>query len=283
MPGVEYRDALVNAHNDITMAEGNVRDIETLGSIVQEYKGAKGTEEFTSVAISPQGQLIATTYEESYLYFFTSKGEIERSILLPEKGDYMGLAFTEEGNILASEYESSTVYMLSPSGQHVQDLIKDLYGSTGVAVHKECIYVSESDSGKIAIHSMDGKLLRRVGIRGNGMGHFMCTYGLCFGPDGCLYVVDSEKNCVHVFDKDHTFVKELGHGILDEPSGIAFTRGGHIAVCSEDAKKVSFFSVNGKCLHEVKDIGLGRATSIAVDFDDFVYIADRDNARIVKL
>ena len=52
-----------------------------------------------------------------------------------------------------------------------------------------------------------------------------------------------------------------------------------------DANKLSIFTQDGQCVHEVTDIGLNHPFGVAVDSDAlFVfYIADCNNSRVVVL
>ena len=65
------------------------------------------------------------------------------------------------------------------------------------------------------------------------------------------------------------------------PTGIAVTKDGHVVVASEAGNKLSIFTLEGHCVHEVT--GLNSPYSVAVDASGWMYVADCDNHRILKL
>ena len=65
------------------------------------------------------------------------------------------------------------------------------------------------------------------------------------------------------------------------PTGIATTEDGHIVVTSAYTHKLSIFTPSGECVHEVKDVGLNCPCGVVVDTNDFIFVVDRDNHRIV--
>ena len=94
-----------------------------------------------------------------------------------------------------------------------------------------------------------------------------------------MYVTDRDNNCVQVFKQDGKFVRD----VLECPTGIAVTKDGHVVVASEADNKLSIFTLEGQCVHEVTDIGLNSPYSVAVDASGWVYVADCDNQRILKV
>ena len=71
--------------------------------------------------------------------------------------------------------------------------------------------------------------------------------------------------------------------MLKCPTGIAVTKDGHVVVALWAANKLSFFTLEGQCIHEVTDAGLKCPFGVAVDACGWVYVADYDNHRILKL
>ena len=77
------------------------------------------------------------------------------------------------------------------------------------------------------------------------------------------------------------FIRQFGNDIVKYPEGIAVTSDGHKVVASYGANKLSIFTQDGQCVHEVTDIGLNRLYGVAVDTDGHIYIADCNNSRVV--
>ena len=88
---------------------------------------------------------------------------------------------------------------------------------------------------------------------------------------------------MQAFEQGGEFVQQFGKDVLKSPSGVVMTKDGHVAAASREPSKVSFFTMEGQCVHEVTDIGLNGPHSVAVDACGWLYVADCDNHRILKL
>ena len=98
-----------------------------------------------------------------------------------------------------------------------------------------------------------------------------------------MYVTDGGNNRVQVFEQDGKYVRHFGKDVLKGPRGIAVTKDGHVVVSSKYASNLSIFTLEGQYVREVTDIGLNRPYGVAVDACGWVYVADCDNHRILKL
>ena len=131
--------------------------------------------------------------------------------------------------------------------------------------------------------SEDGECQYSFGSRGSDLGEFECPAFICVGQDGLVYVGDYEKNSALVFQQDGQFIQQFGKDVLESPDGIATTEDSHIVVTSSGSNKLSIFTPSGECVHEVKDVGLSFPCGVVVDKNGFIFVADRDNQRIIKL
>ena len=76
------------------------------------------------------------------------------------------------------------------------------------------------------------------------------------------------------------YIRQFGKSVLKSQTDIAVTK---IVVASWAANKLSFFTLEGQCVHEVTNIGLKSPFGVAVDACGWVYVADCNNHRILKL
>ena len=100
---------------------------------------------------------------------------------------------------------------------------------------------------RVQTFTPDGELLACWGLRGNGPGEFDLPWGVDIGPDGMVYVADWNNHRVQKLRPDGTFVQSFGVG-----AGRAGNGPGE----------------------------LNRPSSVAVDTDGVVYVADRGNDRV---
>lgn len=143
---------------------------------------------------------------------------------------------------------------------------------------------------------------RSMGGRGRGEGQFMLPAVPTVDESGRLYVTDSVKSNVQIFDKECRLVKTLGEegGILDDglrfmsPSAIAVDGKGVIYVCDTKNSRVQILDSEGTLikrfgralivvgLHEEAGvIGFNYPRGLALDEEEgLLYVADSGNHRL---
>ncbi len=147
---------------------------------------------------------------------------------------------------------------------------------------------------------------------GTGPGQFNHPRGLALGPDGDVYVVDSDNHRVQVFGPDGSFRREwgshcnlalglgcvdpdgagpleLGDGQFQEPWGIAVAQDGRVYVADTWNHRIQVFAPDGTFLTKWGTYGqTDRATwlfygprDIAIDASGRVFVTDTGNKRVV--
>ncbi len=98
------------------------------------------------------------------------------------------------------------------------------YGMCASLKH-ELVIASDSNTKQLRMHSLaDGSLVRSVGRKGRGKGHFNFQLGgLCVSPDeDSVLVADSHNNRVQeVRMADGSWVRFVGEGVVVEPEFVA--------------------------------------------------------------
>lgn len=139
------------------------------------------------------------------------------------------------------------------------------------------------DGSRIQVFDLDGVWLRQWSARG---------LGLAMGPDGRLYVADTDRHRIRVFDRQGTLLREWGSigsgpGQFDSPHAVALDRQGDVYVADTYNHRVQVFTPEGTYLTEWGSYGSGlgqfyRPFGILVDGEGDVYVADSWNGRIQK-
>jgi len=140
--------------------------------------------------------------------------------------------------------------------------------------------------------------LRQFGSLGTAPGQFTHPRNLAVGPDGNLYVVDTDNHRVQVFDSQGNFVRQWGSqgeadGQFKEPWGIAVDAEGNVYVADTWNHRIQVFDSNGKFLRkwgffattggELGEPGaFWGPRAIAIDAEGNLYVADTGNKRIQK-
>jgi len=140
-----------------------------------------------------------------------------------------------------------------------------------------------------------------IGEPGAGPGQFNAPHGLAIGPDGSLYVADSNNHRIQKFDSSGQFVLAFGSpsdpgttepatGTFNEPWGVAVGPDGSVYVADTWNHRIQKFDSNGNLITawgtagQTDLNGLGGIfwgpRDVVVSQDGRVYVTDTGNKRI---
>lgn len=143
-----------------------------------------------------------------------------------------------------------------------------------------------TDMGSAAVFVFDekeGKL--SVWRKAVGAAEFIAPVGIAVGPEGQIFVADSELGLVARLDRDGNPLQPLGMGQLQRPTGLAYeARSKRLFVSDTKAHQIKVFDLEGKLLSTIGDHGEGPGefnypTHIAV-LHEKLYVSDTLNARV---
>jgi streptogramin lyase len=162
------------------------------------------------------------------------------------------------------------------------------------------LYVAASDD-RISQISPSGKVVRSWGTNGSGPGQFDFNglqeangayASLAIGPDGKVYVSDSNNHRVQVFTADGTFVRKFGSdgtapGQFLLPFDLSVDSSGDVYVLDDIVQRLTKFAPDGTVLWIVDgatDPALkGHGHDAQIDATGRIVVGNDDNGKIVFL
>lgn len=174
--------------------------------------------------------------------------------------------------------------------------IKEFGSVSDVAVDsKGRIYGVDQERHRIVrIDDMTGKGLVAFGQAGKAQGQFNYPCGICIDAQDRIYITDTsaemgpKANRVVRMD-DMTGKNWQVFDLLEEPTGVAVDRAGHIYISNLAGDAITRIdSMDGKGFKEFGKSGSGksefsRPARIALDAQGRIYITDLGNSRIVRV
>ena len=165
---------------------------------------------------------------------------------------------------------------------------RELYRpQSGVVDEAGRVLVTDRGTPSVFVfNEMEGTL--KLWQQAEGSRNFISPIGIALGPDGTVFVTDSELGLVARLDREGNALEAIGKGHLTRPTGVAYdpsTR--RIYVVDTADHQVKLFDLQGKLLDVWGERGEGPGefnfpTYIAVGHQK-LYVADTINARIQTL
>ena len=136
----------------------------------------------------------------------------------------------------------------------------------GIAINGDIMYVAEHGGHRIHKLTLGGEFLSTFGNKGSDKGQFLCPWGICIGPNGRIYVADTDNNRIQVFHSDDTFSHIIYCNVSNRsyPYGLSFDISGLLHVtCISNI--VNVFTPEGQYVRQYGQSHLRSPFDIAID------------------
>lgn len=215
-----------------------------------------------------------------------------------------GVDFDAEGLLYAGDDPSRRIYVVNKDNRVVKvlDLSKQLKSIGGFIIDKKLqrLIIPDAKMDKIAIFSLDGKLLKTFGKRGDMEGEFNRPNSAAIDSHGNIYVVDTFNARVQKFTPEGVYLTKIGKrgdaiGDFGIIKGIALDSDDNVYVTDARFNRIMIFSSDGVLLltvgsahsqqkHEaIMAAGFLLPQGIYIDKANQVYVADMMNRRLQVL
>jgi hypothetical protein len=165
------------------------------------------------------------------------------------------IAADQYGNIYVTDPRGEGVLKYSSAGNLLQKISTTSNNMLGIAVAKSGDILVSQGTG-VAVYSSAGSLK-------SSFGSFGMANGITVDDAGAVYVVDSKKNNVQMFNVDYTLNSTFGStgsatGQFKQPTGITFEKiSKQLAVVDTLNGRVQFFTTGGIYQKSVGSFGSG--------------------------
>ncbi|MBI4826853.1 MAG: choice-of-anchor D domain-containing protein [Nitrospirae bacterium] len=197
-----------------------------------------------------------------------------------------GVALDAYDNLYVTDSKSNKLVIYGSDGTYI-DTIHGFSEPISVAVGNGSIYVGDS-SGTIKVYDKNRNYI-------NSFGNFLKPASIALDAAGNIYVVDSERDVVYVYNADGTFNFSFGgsgntNGLFHYPTSIAINAlAGEIIVTdlqvisssagTYEGARIQVFDMSGHYMRSFGDYGIGanklfRPSGVAVDEEGRVYVTD---------
>ena len=204
----------------------------------------------------------------------------------------IGLTVSKDNIIVLTDYNE--LVMLDKNGKNPK-VYKQTTNGHRFSFTRDAAVTSDAcllmtDKYSILKVTMDGKLLKAIGCRGNGREQFDNPFGITIDEKtGKVYVADLYNHRIQVLNRDYSFSHLFGSrgqamGQFNQPNGIALDSQGNVFVTDTFNHRIQKFSPDGKCLlcfgSEGSNPGQFHLPERIVIRSGYVYITEHKNSRV---
>ena len=205
----------------------------------------------------------------------------------------VAVAWDPAGRLIVSDSVGGVLWVFDSEGAQVDKLGADqLQRPCGLAIapatHR--IYVADAQAHQVVVLSASGKVLVRIGRRGDGPGEFNYPTAVALDSRDRLYVCDALNFRVQQFGPDFVPLRTIGFkgdvpGSFAQPKALAVDRDDHLYVLDAQFEAVQVFDATGRLLLSFGQEGRGPGqfwlpTGISIDGRNRIWIGDSYNRRV---
>jgi WD40 repeat protein len=210
------------------------------------FNGRKGR--VPGLAISPDGQRIASAHQQSTIDIWGADGKLLHT-LKGHQGDVVDVEFSPDGQTLVSTGRDGTVRFWSREGQPLKTISAHSKRVSTIAVSPDGKWVaSAGENQQVKLWNFQGQLIRTLN------GHKGFIWDVKFSPDGRAIASASWDNTVILWNLDGSKIRAFQNPLPDKEGGnrlvsVAFSPDGQTLVAGDWRGSLFWWTLDGKLLH----------------------------------
>jgi len=215
------------------------------------------------------------------------------------------VAIGPDGNVYVADTWNHRIQKFSPGGEFITAWgafvstdgqlgeMGVFWGPRAIAFTPDGnLLVTDTGNKRVQVFSPDGEAITQFGGAGVEDGYFDEPVGIAVDADGNIYVADTWNRRVQKFSPDFQFIKAWpvpgwdGQDILMKPY-LAVDQNNMVYAADPTGWRVLVWDADGNPKAAFGEFGAGPGefgylNGVAVSPDNFVWVADADNARVMK-
>ena len=239
------------------------------------------------IAFSDNGDTFVTSYSDHCIHVYDSNGKRKTTIGSEGSGKLRfnepeGIAITGDV-IYVAEYGGNRIHKLTTGGEFLGTFgergsdIGQFDGPCDIKISPNGkVYVADRDNNRVQVFHPDWTYSHVIDGNVSGNSSFSRPEGLAFDLSGNVHVCGYGSSSVTVFTPSGQFVRRY---VTNRPDSVAIDPSGNSLVSSSTGT-LSIFDPSGRFIHAVG--GFNCPFGVSVSPDGSVWVADRDNNRLVK-
>ena len=243
------------------------------------------------IAFSHNGDMFVTSETKHCIHVYDSSGKKKTTIGSEgscelQFNEPQGIAITGDV-VYVAEFRGNRIHKLTTRGEFLGifgesgSVIGQFNGPFDIKVIPDGkVYVADRGNSRVQVFHPDWTYSHVIDGNVSGDGRFSCPEVLAFDLSGNVYVGAYGSSSVTIFTPSGQFVCEYDKSHTIKPEGIAIDPSGYSLVNSYSNGTLSIFDPSGRFIHSVG--GFSYPFGVSVSPDGSVWVADRDNNRLVK-
>ena len=171
------------------------------------------------------------------------------------------------GNIYIADKENHRVQVFSCNGDYLFMFSEKMNAPFGICVSQNTVFVTQYTSHCINMYELEGKLIKSVGVEGNGEAQFNHPFGLDVSDrTNNIYVCDCDNHRIQILTEELKYHSMLGIDLLRRPRDVKVTRD-RVLVLDQSDPCMFVFDSEFILTNRLITRGVGKQTNKPLCFD----------------
>ncbi len=263
-----------------------------------------------NMAVAPDGRIYVADTSNHRIVVFDANGTMQTSWgdFGAEPGQFnepWDVAIGPDGNVYVADTWNHRIQKFSPDGKFITawgsfvstegqlGQMGVFWGPRAIAFTQDGnLLVTDTGNKRVQVFTPDGQPVTQFGGEGVDNGYFDEPVGIAVDADGNIYVADTWNQRIQKFSPDYQFITAWpvpgweGQDILMKPY-LAVDQNNQVYVADPTGWRVLVWDSQGNAKAAFGEFGAGPGefgylNGVAVSPDNFVWVADADNGRVMK-